>query len=205
LINVKSFTLVKAGYELEELLTMRAARLSGRYSSISLVQKKNIDMPVHKIIALWRLIDKNQTYLEKNVIIMDNAKVLIMTCRAREKDYSKNQVVFENAVISLRSFKSGEDPEPVGNRFDIIAPIPVEKQPQPEPSIEPKTDPETTPATQPDTTPTGEQIPEMQGPPKPAPKPAAKSDISPGSAEQPSPNNTEKKESKRWNFKVSES
>ena len=103
-IEVRSFT-VNEIKSMQQLISMKAARLSAKFSYIFLVRDKEYISGKREI--LWKLKYDKQSYIERTVIIRKETGVIILSCLALEKEYPKVRVIFENAILSIQIAKEG--------------------------------------------------------------------------------------------------
>ena len=142
-MTVKSFSLATPS-SAEELLTARAAYLSGRYSYLYLLREKILGEEGWGVIAYWKLRHRKLDYLEKTVIYVKDSGVLILICSGPKEKFEQAKVIFDNAILSFGFYDPDMELDPGVESFEI-SPPPTQPLPETDSSqpVEPPMAPET--------------------------------------------------------------
>ncbi len=124
-ITLKSFS-AATNYSVRYVLNKRAARLSGRFSTIYMVQEKIVDDKIEGVIVEWRLNLKGKEYTEKTLIYKKENQYIVLTCFAPSPLYEQNKVIFENALLSVKFVDRDPANDPGVKTFEIKNPEPID-------------------------------------------------------------------------------
>jgi len=101
-IEVRTFT-AEDDLEFPQLMNLKAARLAGKYETVTLLSERISPYRTDLYTATWRLSLRGVTYQEKTAFISEGDQIVSMSCIVPVGYYNRYRTIFRNAVLSLRA------------------------------------------------------------------------------------------------------
>ncbi len=83
------------------MIDLKAARLSARYTHVTLLAEKKSSYREGLYLSKWRMVHKNKTYIQTSGFIVEDDLILSISCIAPDYAYNRYRTVFDNALLSL--------------------------------------------------------------------------------------------------------
>lgn len=96
--------------EFDRLLNLKAARLSSAYPGIQQVDERKSPYRENLYLASFELRDKKKIYRELTAFLIDDTRLISVSCLAPRDVFNSYRTVFDNAIFSLKFTEKKEEP-----------------------------------------------------------------------------------------------